>query len=190
MELITHLCFYSGQPRYFIQILFDVTSMATGPVTNLSFRNVLDRNKSEIVLRWQRKILDFCCLCLGQLKDRDGERAPVRPQPSCPHAISILILNGKSILFCLLSVSPWDMSSARVILIGGCNNVKFKLKNGNFFRVTGPLCREFTGHRWIPRTKASDAELLMFSLISAWIISWLNNREAGDLRRALIMMSL
>ena len=31
--------------------------------------------------------------------------------------------------------------------------------NGNIFRVTGHLCREFTGHRWIPRTKASDAEL-------------------------------
>ena len=26
--------------------------------------------------------------------------------------------------------------------------------NGNTFRVTGPLCREFTGHRWIPCTKA------------------------------------
>ena len=22
--------------------------------------------------------------------------------------------------------------------------------NGNIFRVTGPLCEEFTGHRWIP----------------------------------------
>ena len=28
--------------------------------------------------------------------------------------------------------------------------------NGNIFRVTGPLCGEFTGDRWIPRTKASD----------------------------------
>ena len=27
---------------------------------------------------------------------------------------------------------------------------------------TGPLCREFTGHRWIPLTKASDAELWWF----------------------------
>ena len=27
----------------------------------------------------------------------------------------------------------------------------------NIFRVTGPLCGEFTGHRWIPRTKASHA---------------------------------
>ena len=31
--------------------------------------------------------------------------------------------------------------------------------NGNIFRVTDHLCGEFTGHRWIPRTKASDAEL-------------------------------
>ena len=34
--------------------------------------------------------------------------------------------------------------------------------NGNIFRVTGPLCKEFTGHRWIPLTKASDAELWCF----------------------------
>ena len=34
--------------------------------------------------------------------------------------------------------------------------------NGNIFRVTGHLCRESTGHRWIPSTKASDAELWCF----------------------------
>ena len=34
--------------------------------------------------------------------------------------------------------------------------------NGNIFRVTGPLCGEFTGHRVIPHTKASDAELWCF----------------------------
>ena len=31
--------------------------------------------------------------------------------------------------------------------------------NGNIFRVTSPLWEEFTGHRWIPLTKASDAKL-------------------------------
>ena len=31
--------------------------------------------------------------------------------------------------------------------------------NGNIFRVTGPLCGEFTRHRRFPLTKASDAEL-------------------------------
>ena len=34
--------------------------------------------------------------------------------------------------------------------------------NGNIFRVTGHLRWEFTGLRWIPRTKASDAELWCF----------------------------
>ena len=34
--------------------------------------------------------------------------------------------------------------------------------NGNIFRVTGHLYGEFTGHRWIPHTKASDAELWCF----------------------------
>ena len=34
--------------------------------------------------------------------------------------------------------------------------------NGNIFRVTGPLWGESIGHRWIPITKASDAELYFF----------------------------
>ena len=36
--------------------------------------------------------------------------------------------------------------------------------NGNIFRVTGHLCGEFTGPRWIPHTKASDAAL--------WCLLW------------------
>ena len=34
--------------------------------------------------------------------------------------------------------------------------------NGNIFRVTGHLWGESTGHRWIPLTIASDAELWCF----------------------------
>ena len=34
--------------------------------------------------------------------------------------------------------------------------------NGNIFCVTGPLWGEFTGHRWIPLTNASDAKLWCF----------------------------
>ena len=34
--------------------------------------------------------------------------------------------------------------------------------NGNIFRATGHLCGEFTGPRWLPYTKASDAELWCF----------------------------
>ena len=41
--------------------------------------------------------------------------------------------------------------------------------NGNIFRVTGHLCGEFTGPRWIPHTKASDAEL--------WCLLWSANKR-------------
>ena len=34
--------------------------------------------------------------------------------------------------------------------------------NGYIFRVTGPLWGESTGHRWIPLTKAIDANLWCF----------------------------
>ena len=53
--------------------------------------------------------------------------------------------------------------------------------NGNIFRVTGHLCGEFTRHRCIPHTKASDAELWYF-LFCARINAWVNTGEA-DLRR-------
>ena len=53
--------------------------------------------------------------------------------------------SGDPGLFCITSCSSMMTSS-----------------NGNIFRVTGHLCGEFTGHRWIPRTKASDAELWCF----------------------------
>ena len=50
--------------------------------------------------------------------------------------------------------------------------------NGNIFRVTGPLCGEFTGPH-----KGQRRGALMFSLIYAWINCWVNTREAGDSRR-------
>ena len=52
--------------------------------------------------------------------------------------------------------------------------------SGNIFCVTGHLCGEFTGHR---AHKGQWRGALMFSLICAWIKRWVNNREAGDLRR-------
>ena len=54
--------------------------------------------------------------------------------------------------------------------------------NGNIFRVTGQLCWEFTLHRWIPRTKASNAELWCF-FNCTWMNGWVNNLGTGDLRR-------
>ena len=46
--------------------------------------------------------------------------------------------------------------------------------NGSIFHVTGALCGEFTGHRWIPIQRP-----VVFYLICVWI----NGYMAGDLRR-------
>ena len=44
--------------------------------------------------------------------------------------------------------------------------------NGNIFRVTGPFCGEFTGHRWIALTKASDGDL--------WCFLWSAPEQTAD----------
>ena len=62
-------------------------------------------------------------------------------------------------------------------------NIMMTSSNANIFRVTGPMWGEFTGHRWIPLTKARDAELWCFLWSAPWINGSVNNGEAGDLRR-------
>ena len=56
----------------------------------------------------------------------------------------------------------------------GSQHMMTSLK-GNIFRVTGPLCGEFTGHRWVPLKKASDAEL--------WCFLWYDKRLSTQSRR-------
>ena len=40
------------------------------------------------------------------------------------------------------------------------------------FRITGPLWRESTGHRWIPFTKGQWCVALIFYLSLAWKVCW------------------
>ena len=66
--------------------------------------------------------------------------------------IKIINLTGRWLLL-TTSVSHVHPNRVRIsVLI-------MTLSNGNILRVTGYLCGEFTGPRWIPRTKASNAEL-------------------------------
>ena len=51
--------------------------------------------------------------------------------------------------------------------------------NGNIFRITGALCGEFTGESSSQR----PVKALMFTLICVWTKDWVQNRDAGDLRR-------
>ena len=78
------------------------------------------------------------------------------------------------------TIITWTTAQLLTLWYSGTNVIEIKPKcsstmmtssDGNIFRVTGHLCGEFTGHRWIPRTKASDAALLRF-LWSASEQSW------------------
>ena len=62
-------------------------------------------------------------------------------------------------------MSQNDLKVIRAVCGSTCEYILYIMmtsSNGNIFRVTGHLCGEFTGLRWIPRTKASDAELWCF----------------------------
>ena len=109
--------------------------------------------------------------CLWKRDTRSIACTLIKPQPnivSFPHFCSVKVLKPlAAILTPLVTLPSFMMTSP----------------NGNIFRVTGPLCGKFTGHRWIPLTKASDAEVRCFLWSAPWINGWVNNREAADFRR-------
>ena len=65
------------------------------------------------------------------------------------------------------TVGQKSLSTIIIMILGVTQHqIKYHIimtsSNGNIFRVTGVLCGEFTGHRWIPRTKASKTGLWCF----------------------------
>ena len=55
--------------------------------------------------------------------------------------------------------------------------------NRNIFRVTGPLWGKSTSHRWIPLTKASNAELSYIFFMRTWTNGWAKRPDAGAFNR-------
>ena len=49
--------------------------------------------------------------------------------------------------------------------------------NGNPFRVTGPLCREFTGHRWLPPQRPVTRSFDVF--FDLRLNKWLSKQSQG-----------
>ena len=75
--------------------------------------------------------------------------------------------------FCCLSVKNW-------LCCFEWPQLWWRHQMGPFSALLA-IC-EFTGHRWIPH-KGQWRGALMFSLICVQINGWVNNGEAGDLRR-------
>ena len=55
--------------------------------------------------------------------------------------------------------------------------------NGNIFRVTGPLCGEFTDPGEFPAQRPVTRSSDVFFDVRMKKNDWVNNHEAGDLRR-------
>ena len=86
----------------------------------------------------------------------------------------------------IMLVALQRLLNSQCVVSLGYSRFMMTSSNGNVFRVTGHLCREFrefTGPRWIPPHKGQWRGALMFFFICVWIKGWVNNREAGDLRR-------
>ena len=64
--------------------------------------------------------------------------------------------------FEMLSRSLWRYCNYESPIATWSRHDMMTSSNGNIFRVTGHLFGEFTGPRWIPRTKAGDEELWCF----------------------------
>ena len=96
---------------------------------------------------WQKLILDYVYQIIGYQTDYRGTSRNLRSKSGLSYnsycTPIILLLHDDA--------TRWKKASNMMTS-----------SNGNTFRVTGHLCGEFTGHRWIPRTKASDAELWCF----------------------------
>ena len=67
-----------------------------------------------------------------------------------------------STLLALCGDSSTQVDSPHIMFRLFVLNHMMTSSNGNIFRVTGHFCGEFTGPRWLPRTKASDAKLWWF----------------------------
>ena len=67
-----------------------------------------------------------------------------------------------STLLALCGDSSTQVDSPHIMFRLFVLNHMMTSSNGTIFRVTGHFCGEFTGPRWLPRTKASDAKLWWF----------------------------
>ena len=116
--------------------------------------------------------LMFYLMTAQAVKDRIDLSVILTPWFSCDVAVVYMWSNNEMIYRSLLDPNfyssyfkfyhhkgpvmresfPWHVSSCEGLLNIGVGNIC----------VTGPLCEDFTGLRWIPFTKASDAELWCF----------------------------
>ena len=84
--------------------------------------------------------------------------------PPVRHNVSMYSCHDRAGQYCqyVTATSAYWGRRYRHILSAKQHETMMTSSNGNIFRVTGPLCGEFTGHRWIPPNKGQWPGALMF----------------------------
>ena len=81
------------------------------------------------------------------------------------HASCCCPITNPQLLYCFksrCSINALRHSCVALVTQTNALHGMMASSDGIIFRVTGPLWGEYTGHPWIPLTKASDAELRYF----------------------------
>ena len=115
---------------------------------------------------------DYACAKLSpELKNLEMQHSILKlsvvnwHEPGRKAATTIVVLHSFAhILLRHISINASEIASISTVWPTACSVYMMTSSNVNIFRVTGHLCGEFTGPRWIPYTKASDAEL--------WCLLW------------------
>ena len=98
------------------------------------------------------------------------------PVPQLPRFFCILF---QHVFRFVNSDSEWTHISMvtlkKIVVLRQCSKTMMISSKGNIFRVTGPLLGESFGHRWIPHTKAGDAENIFLTLINRNVIKKIGN---------------
>ena len=148
-------CFYVGASRHqsiMTRLLFDCVVTCF----NLLWNESLQANIASLSEVSSSLVLDLFHRWLQRLPDNNRE-------------ITLLHVYAQWIGLQQLRTLPMQagIRDIKVIELEGqgtrmWNSHMMTSSNGNIFRVTGHLCGEFTGPRWISHTKVSDAELWYF----------------------------
>ena len=122
-------------------------------IVNWTLRSKLERNldRNSYIFYQQKCVFENVVSEMAAILSREGW---------VKQTVSVLLANCSThISACYPLVL---VAFAGLLFIKACMRHMMTSSNGNFFRVTGPLWRESTGHRWIPLTKARDAECWCF----------------------------
>ena len=143
----------------------------------MSFQTSIPHKPKQVrlgALQWSLSGHQHVCICYSQedikwqLKKISNRRSPNLINICPTNPIQVLNLHE---FVCMSFKWYFGQKCKKSMLILGLHsrdrkstrdkanicNPTMTSSNGNIFRVTGPLCGEFIGLRWLPRTKASDA---------------------------------